>query len=299
MEVELPLRDGVVRPVTLTASTSSETRGGVVLLHGAQHGERHHPLYSATARTLAASGLHVLTFDRRDTDDVLTLSQQTDDAHDMGQHLRDLTGLTSAPVGWWGWSQGAWVATLAAQDLPSTFVILVGYSIQNPADQMRLFTRNLLEQAGYGATALAELRTVREAYEGYLRGTTAESVAAEIIASHRDRPWFELAWVPDPPLPDAAVRDWMVALRPRRVLSQLRCTVTGIWGGRDDVVDVEAGRASLQDLGTNAHAYVLDGADHGLSMKDDHIPVATYEQLLADEIRWHLPDGAKRATRHP
>ena len=299
VEAELPLRDGVVRPVTLTASMTSEFRGGVVLLHGAQHGERNHPLYEETARALATSGLHVLAFDRRDTDDVLTLSQQTDDAHDMAQHLRDLTGLTSAPVGWWGWSQGAWVATLAAQGASSTFVVLVGFSIQNPAEQMRLFTRNLLEEAGYGATALAESRTVRDAYEGYLRGTIAESIAAEVIASHRDRPWFELAWVPEPPLPDAHQREWMVTLQPRRVLAQLRCTVTGIWGGRDNVVDVPAGRASLHDLGKTAHAYVLDGADHGLSMTDDQVPVAKYERLLAHEIGWHLAGIPTRARRHP
>lgn len=295
VEVEVALRDGMVRPATLTPASTSDVRGGVVLLHGAQHGERGHPLYVCTAQVLAGSGLDVLAFDRREAEDILTLAQQTDDAHDMARALRDLTGLTAAPVGWWGWSQGAWVATLAAADDPSTFVFLIGYSVQNPAEQMRLYTRNLLEEAGHGPAALAELDVVRGAYEGHLRGVIAEDEAAAVILSHRERPWFDKAWVPEPPLPDAGVREWMVTLQPRSVLARLQCRVTGVWGDRDNVVDVEAGRTSLHELGPTAHAYVVDGADHGLSATGDQAPVTAYESLLADEVGWLLPEEPSRA----
>lgn len=288
METEVGLRDGEVRPATLTWATSREPRGGVVLLHGAQYGSRNHPLYERTAAVLAAAGLHVMAFDRRVADDVLTLDQQATDAHDVRAALREQAGLDEHPVGWWGWSQGAWAATLAAAADPGTFVLLVGYSAHSPAEQMRLYTRNLLIENGHGEVAVRELAKVRGTYDAYLDGRVTEQQASGVIETYRGRPWFEHAWIPEPPLPDPGVRRWMVRFQPRDALAQLMCPVTAVWGRDDIVVDVEAGRRAVEELGASAHAHVIDQADHGASPGDDEEPVAAYANLIGHEVPWLL-----------
>ncbi len=112
--MELVVRtDEVDLPATLTLP-AGPVRAGVVALHGAESGERSYFLYEHLSDACGAAGIAVLRYDRRaslDGNDV-DLRVQAQDA----LAARRLLGLhiPAAPIGLWGFSQGAWAAPLAA-----------------------------------------------------------------------------------------------------------------------------------------------------------------------------------------
>lgn len=82
-------------------------------------------------------------------------------AEDALAAVATLAAETAAPVGVFGFSQGAWAAALAASRSPEVkFLALVGCCGVSPAVQMRYYTDELLRRAGYGATDRAQLQQV-------------------------------------------------------------------------------------------------------------------------------------------
>lgn len=133
-------------------------RAGLVPLHPADNGSGDHPLFEHLTELLADRGIAVERFDRRPAppgQDV-PLADQADDARRAMARLRDRI---AAPVGLWGFSQGAWAATLAAaEDAATAFLITVSASGVSPACQMRYGTREHLRRRGYATAELDALR---------------------------------------------------------------------------------------------------------------------------------------------
>ena len=142
-----------------TPDDGAAVRGGVVALHGASLPQRDQPLFEHLARTITPFGYAVLSYDRRaapGTGDT-PLGVQADDALAATAML---AAQTSAPVGVFGFSQGAWAAALAAsRSTDVTFLALVGCCGVSPAIQMRYYTDELLRRAGYDAADRANCTT--------------------------------------------------------------------------------------------------------------------------------------------
>jgi pimeloyl-ACP methyl ester carboxylesterase len=174
-------------------------RAGVVPLHPANDSSRDQLLFRHLARKLSENGIAVLRFDRRAKNmgrDV-PLSDQAEDAIAAIDELRDRIGAPQLPVGLWGWSQGAWAATVAAACSQSVnFLILAGCSGVSPAVQMRYGTSEQLRSAGYGTTDRARLVRLRRTYEAAVRGSISQEAAQRVIDVYAGYPWFKLAWVP-------------------------------------------------------------------------------------------------------
>jgi uncharacterized protein len=244
-------------------------RGGVVPLHGAAFPQRDQPLFEHLARTLAPLGYAVLSFDRRpspDEDDT-SLDVQADDALAAAAVLEAETG---APVGLFGFSQGAWAGALAAsRSREVAFLALVGGSGVSPARQMRYFTDELLRRAGYDEDARAQLLALRVAVEDVLRGTGDRDHAADLLAKAATEPWFSMAYLPpELPSPEDTWKD--MDYDPEPTFTTVTCPTLLVYGADEECVPAGASKEVWRraaEVAGNAELTIVDLPGCG------HIPV--------------------------
>ena len=211
--------------------------GAVVLLHPSADPSRSQFLFEHLARVLPTLGVAVLRYDRRDAGGSADIPylQQVDDLTNGLRVLQDAVG--EVPIGLWGFSQGAWVALLAAAANPAlAFLVLVGCSAVSPARQMRFGTAEQLRRAGYGVEQRVELDRLRSAWEEYQRGQMSRAETQAVVDELAGRPWFHLSWVPAvlPTKPSWKDMDF----DPVDAISQVRCPVLAFYG-EDEWVPVE------------------------------------------------------------
>ncbi|MFJ1539951.1 alpha/beta hydrolase family protein [Micromonospora chalcea] len=268
-------------------------RGGLAVLHGSHAGQRSYFLYAHLARLLPPAGIAVLRYDRRSRvggHDV-PLADQADDASAALTELRRHVG--AAPVGLWGFSQGAWAATLTATRCPVDFLVLVGCSGVSPAVQMRHGTAEQLRRNGYGPADLAELAELRRVAEGFQRGDVPRPVAQAAIDAAARRPWFPLAFLPDE-LP-ARPGTWTdMDYDPAPVLARLSGPVLLCYGETDAWIPIEDSLAVWRRAARNTELTVarLTGCDHAptLGEGEDLDSVSPqYERVLLDWLDRLLP----------
>ena len=211
----------------------TEVRGGVVALPGASAPDRDQPLFRHLADTVVPLGTAVLSFDRRPADGDTPIAVQAQDAIEAASLLRTRLG---RPVGFYGFSQGAWAATQAAADDPAAaHVVVVGCSGVSPAEQMRYYTDELLRRADHGDSARAANRALRRAFEDLLRGGGDRREAAVLLAAARDEPWFHLAYLPDDlPGPGDTWDD--MDYDPEPVLARVTCPALTLYGADEECV---------------------------------------------------------------
>jgi uncharacterized protein len=194
------------------------------------------------------------------------LADQARDARIAMSRLREQI---DAPVGLWGFSQGAWAAALAATDDRTTaFLITVSASGVSPACQMRYGTREQVRRAGFPT---AELDVLRETYERYLRGELDRGAAQRVVDQAATHPWFDLAWVPRH-LPDPG--SWPdMDFDPRDAVARVQCPVLAFWASADEWVPLERSIARWRPAGALTTVRLPD-ATHEPS------PGALYEREL-------------------
>ena len=298
MELTIPV-EGAELPATLTLPLGT-CRTGVVVLHGAEAGHRSYFLYEHLAEMLAQNDVAVLRYDRRHSPgghDV-PLQTQADDALAAARRLQDIV---SGAVGLWGYSQGAWAATLAAATDPATvaFLICVSCCGVSPADQMRVGCANQLRKHGFAEHQVEDLVDTRRAVEGFLRsGRDRESVQATLDRA-AGQPWFAHAYLA-PVLPSApgAWRD--MDYDPQPVLDRLSCPVLAFYGETDEWVPIdesvkawEAAKShgTLRDL-TEVR---LPGADHLPTLGGDTDPDAITAEYSQTLTQWVTAAAARTA----
>ena len=211
---------------TLSLS-AGPARAGIVVLHGAEAGSRSHRLYEHLADLLPPRGIAVLRYERRGSN--VPLRVQVGDA--IAAH-RVLRRHVAGAVGFWGWSQGGWVAALAAD--AADFLVLVAASGVTPAAQMRYGTAEQLRRNGHPDPS--ELLRLRAAYEDFQRGGRDRGDVQAVIDRAAEQDWFPLAYVPrhlaEPSWPD-------LDFDPAPVFAAVRCPVLAFYGDDDDWTPVE------------------------------------------------------------
>src|SRR5882757_4075668 len=104
------------RPALLTVPAEGPVRAGVVALHGSSSSSYRQVIFEHLANTLAPLGIAVLSFERAPwpTDDVdIPYAVQAAGAVAAYDELRSRHAV---PIGFWGVSQGTWIAALAASE---------------------------------------------------------------------------------------------------------------------------------------------------------------------------------------
>ncbi len=286
-DVEIPA-DGRALSATVSCP-DGVSKGGLILLHPSNDGSRRQFLFEDLATRLPMLGITVLRYDRRpkiEDADVPHEHQVADVEHALRWYREHLG---PEPVGLWGFSQGAWVAILAAAADPSiAFVVVVGGSAVSPAIQMRYGAAEQLRRAGYGSAALGELAALRLAWEGWQRGVVSREAAQNTINQFAGRPWFTLSWVPPvvPEHPSWADMDF----DPAETISALRCPVLAFYGHDEwiPVADsVKVWESRITDPGQLTIHY-LDGAGHHPTLHDGRAIDAISPAYTETMDRWIL-----------
>jgi uncharacterized protein len=287
---------GATLPATLDLPEGS-ANAGLAVLHGAAHGERTFFLYEHLARLLPDHGVAVLRFDRRPKvhgNDV-PLDVQAEDAVAAIRLLRHY--VPTSPIGLWGWSQGAWAASVAAAAHPDEvpFLVLVSSCGVSPARQMRYGTSEQLRRRGYGPQDLLELDRLRAEMEAYLRGEHDRDRVQRLVNAAALKPWFPHAYVGDE-LPEPG--SWAdMDFAPEAVFSQVRCPVLGFYGETDEWMPIEDSiaawqRASAQSRNADITLVRLQGCDHAPT------PAGRDEmQAISPEYTSTLLDWVTRQTQ--
>ena len=266
--MELSIDAGDVRlPATLSLP-AGRPRAGLVVLHGAEAGERSHSLYEHLATLLPPQGIAVLRYDRRGTDVPLDVQVADGDAA-----LRELRRYAGDTVGLWGWSQGGWVGALAATRLPLAFLVVVAAPGVTPAAQMRYGTAEQLRRNGF--TDARELIELRTAYEDHLRGLRGPAETQAVIDAVADRPWFPLSYVPRYLTDDLRWPDF--DFDPAPVFAAVPCPVLAFYGDQDDWTPVEP---SIRAWGQRARIERLPGCGHEPIRRDGSVSPRYTEALL-------------------
>jgi pimeloyl-ACP methyl ester carboxylesterase len=194
----------------------------------------------------------------------------------------------AGPVGLLGFSQGGWVALIAAAVDPTAvdFVITLSGPGVGVAEQERYRIERDLRAAGLADEAVAEgLAWVDERARRLLADEDVASVLGE-QEQHAGRPWYEVvaAYFEEPGALGFLARN--LDFDPAGVLRQVRCPVLALFGANDTLVPVAdsvvAYARELRSFSGNGHGLaVFPGADHGLFTADPAPGVDRTSQLAA------------------
>jgi pimeloyl-ACP methyl ester carboxylesterase len=190
------------------------------------------------------------------------------------------------PVGLLGFSQGGWVALLAATLQPDAvkFVITLSGPGVTPADQERVRIERALHAAGTSPEHVVEAMAWID--ERTRRLANGADVAAVLADQERlaGRPWYRTATEYFDSLPALSFLANALDFDPVPVLERVRCPVLALFGSGDTLVPVAKSVAAfathLPESEENGIA-VFAGADHGLFTADPDPAVSRTDQLAA------------------
>lgn len=149
---------------------------------------------------LAANGIATFVFDKRGTgcskgQYVQHFGALSDDVVAAARWLRSQPEIRKESVGLAGFSQGGWVAPLAALKDPAIPFVLVGFGLaMSMADEDRLEAPLKLREAGVDEASVAEFETLNAALHQVARENFKDwSSFDALLARFQDRPWFAVA----------------------------------------------------------------------------------------------------------
>jgi pimeloyl-ACP methyl ester carboxylesterase len=185
-----PLAGRLIEPRTTDANLPL-----LVMVHGS---ERSPALASPYAYALAAQGIRVFVYDKRGTgasqgEYTQNFELLADDAAAALRQARAMAQGRYARAGYYGGSQGGWVAPLAATRAPADFVAVGFGLVVSPIDEDREQMIDEARAAGLGAEAEADIHRLSDATARLLT-THFEDGFEALDAVRRDlaqRPWID------------------------------------------------------------------------------------------------------------
>jgi len=254
----------------------------VVALHEAGTATRDAALFQHLTEGLPAMGIAVLTYDRRgsgkSTGSLNDSGYGTlaDDAVAGQQALATLARIDPRRIGFWGLSQGGWLAVLAAgRSKSAAFAISVSAPLVTPERQMEFATTNLLAIRGYSQPEVQEMLAARKAWIGYLKGRNSRAVAVEALQKVETKPWFDLAFMPKASTltADPEHSSWRRKMDDDPVIAvhNVRVPLLFIYGGADPWIPVAQTVEQLEVLAkqrSNIRYAVIAGASHEMMFRE-------------------------------
>jgi pimeloyl-ACP methyl ester carboxylesterase len=276
--------------VTLVGSYSPAGETALVALHGAGEGTREGLLYEHLHHVLPPAGIGVVTFDRRSE------GESTGDASRgrFDVQARDgLAVLEAAGVergGLWGYSQGGWVAPLAATMSDRVaFLVLVASTGVTPTEQMHYANAQQLRLAGFGEDVVTRALELRRRFEDHVHGIGREhedELRADLRAA-LDEDWFGFLFIPPAPLDEEGCAVWIreMDFDPRPVFAAVRVPTLAFFGAADSWSPVEPSVQSWREArGDEVEIVVIPDAEHELTVPGGTL-ASEYEQTMVDWLR--------------
>jgi len=271
----------------LAGSYSPGRDTAVVALHGASEGTRDYVLYRHLHEVLPEVGIGVVTFDRRGEGESTGDSSRGRFEVQAADALAVLDAVGVPRVGFWGLSQGGWIAPLAASESPRVaFVVGVASTGVTPSEQMMYAVAQQLERAGYGRVVVQRVLALRREYEAFVHGRGAgreDALAAELSAAMNE-PWWLLAFLPPILLDAEGRRLWIEEMDwdPRPVFARVQVPALMFYGADDAWTPVEPSVEAWREArGSAVDLVVVPDASHEMALPDGSISLE-YEQKLVD-----------------
>jgi dipeptidyl aminopeptidase/acylaminoacyl peptidase len=278
---------------TLYLPERGEHLPAVVALHGASDSTREAAIYRHLREGLPAMGVAVLIYDRRGSGgssgtlsgiDYETLA---DDAIAAQKAIADVPRIDAGKIGFWGLSQGGWLAVLAGErSKNAAFAISVSAPLTTPELQMEFATTNLLTVRGYSRKDVEQMLEIRKAWTGYLAGASPRSAAVDALRKAEARPWFKLAFMPKASqlTTDPVHSSWRreMSYDPVAVVRRVKIPLLFIYGGSDPWIPVEQSVKQLRVLVNqqpNIRYFVVPNANHEM-MFVEHDTMAFDEKAM-------------------
>ena len=287
--------------VTLAGTLVLPNTGGphpaVVFIHGSGRNIRDHVRFFADA--FASHGIAGLVYDKRGVGDstgefpddlISSFVDLADDAIAGQSFLKERPDIDSSRIGFWGFSQGGWLAPLAASRSDGTaFVICVGGPGVDGESQMQYAIPNLMRADEFTEEAISETLKDRAFLQDLLHEIAVSGEGWEELDAQVERikrtglPLY--VGIPEAEYQD--IRDVIDidAWRPERseaakhdpyaVLTKVTCPVLSIYGECDASVpvakSVEVFEAALEEAGNADYTIkVFPKANHGVRVGDDY-----------------------------
>lgn len=196
------VNDGATLQGTLYQPNLGYPVPAIVVFHGASEPLASTPLYEHLRDGLPEMGVAVLLFDRRGTgastgNPDVPYATLTDDGIAGARAIRELPGIDPQRVGYWGISQGGWLAAFAAsRDPHAAFAIAVSAPLVTAETQMEFAMANQLAVLGYGKAEIDAMLEARRKLDGYYNGKNSRADAVRALTEIEGKPWFTLMYLP-------------------------------------------------------------------------------------------------------
>jgi uncharacterized protein len=263
----------------------------VVALHGASDATRKSAVYRHLREGLPAMGVAVLLFDRRGSGDSTGTLKNIDYKTLADDGIAGQSALAKVPkidpkrIGFWGFSQGGWLAVLAASRSPRTaFAISVSAPLVTPEQQMEFATTNLLTVRGYSQENVKQMIETRQAWIDYLKGNGSREAALKALQKVETQPWFKLAFMPKASqlTNDPEHNSWRKEMDedPVAAVRKVEIPLLFIYGGSDPWIPVAQSVQQVRALTTQHH-----NIEYGV------VPNANHEMMYVEHDT--MPFGEK------
>jgi len=266
----------------------------LVVMHGAEAPTRDYAMYRHLAQDLPALGFAVLVFDRRGSGastgslDGTGYEMLADDGIAGLRAIQHNPRVNARKIGFWGHSQGGWLAVLAASRChEAAFAISVSAPMVTPSEQMKFAVSNTLKLHGQ-QDAVIPAAEARDRWEGFLRGTNSRELAVAALTAVEHLSWFSSTFMPSAEdlVTDPLQSTWrkQMDLDPVVAFKQVKAPMLFLYGGADPWVPVDASRKKLNELALThpgIEVHVIDGADHAMEFNSHEMMNVDKPAILA------------------
>jgi alpha-beta hydrolase superfamily lysophospholipase len=273
----------------------------VVVLHDASIPSRQAALYRHLSEGLPAMGIAVLIFDRRATGqssgsrENVNLTTLADDGIAGQRALSKIARIDPNRIGFWGLSQGGWLAVLATVRSPNAaFAISVSAPLVSPEDQMQFAMSNLMKIRGFPDGDIQQMLDTRKVWAGYLRGENSRAIAVAALQNAQTQPWFGMVYLPKPSeLPSeeqVSHRSNDKDYDPIATTTKAHVPLFFLYGSDDPWVPVAKSVARLQSL-----THVVSKIDYAVVANANHemmIPSNDTMEINQNTIQNNAPQAA-------
>jgi dipeptidyl aminopeptidase/acylaminoacyl peptidase len=285
-EEELQFSSGGPRlPATLLMPDGPGPHPGIVLIHGSSTPSREDFRFYADA--FARCGIGALIYDKRPVvgrDKVARtgLHQLAADARAGAERLRADPRVDAARVGYWGHSQGGWVAPIAAASDPGTaFVISFSGPVASFAEVHRYADTERLRRRGFPADDVEAAGKALDRLDEYARHGGNEVEFSTFLHWARQQRWAPLISLTNRVPTDEDRRTWLrwrdLDIDVAAYWKQLRAPVLALFGAKDDVVPVQLSARRLSDAmamaGNGDVAIRVFDAGHSIERQSEFMPM--------------------------